>query len=337
MSLRKAILYGLLLSTIIMASGWWGWRQIQQQWLSALNLSTTSAYFIKPGSSLQAIATDLHAHGWLDSPWYFILAARFFGMAKEIKAGEYAIEPGTNTLQLLEQFVEGKVVQYSLTLLEGWSYEQVMIALRNSDKIVQTLEGKDGQVVMAMLNRPELNPEAQFFPDTYHFPSGTTDIEFLQRAFERKEKILNEEWQCRQQGLPYTSSEEALIMASIIEKETYTNEERARIAGVFVLRLELGMRLQADPTVIYAMGKNYNGNIRRKDLLIDSPYNTYRYAGLPPSPIASAGLESIRAALHPEKSKSLYFVSKGDGTHHFSSTLKEHNRAVFRYQRRKKR
>jgi UPF0755 protein len=188
---------------------------------------------------------------------------------------------------------------------------------------------------MSAIGYPDIAAEGQFFPDTYHFPAGTTDIEFLRRANQMLLQVLNEEWQQRTANLPYQTSYDALIMASIIEKETGRADEREKIAGVFVLRLKQDMKLQTDPTVIYAMGTAYNGNIRRKDLEIDSPYNTYRYKGLPPTPIALAGREAIYAALHPEDGKALYFVSRGDGSHYFSNTLKEHNKAVAKYQLKK--
>ena len=185
---------------------------------------------------------------------------------------------------------------------------------------------------MSELGYPDLMPEGLFFPDTYYFPKGTTDIAFLQRAYQRLKVVLDEEWQQRDANLPYQNAYEALIMASIIEKETGLASDRGTIAGVFVRRLNKNMKLQTDPTVIYAMGKQYNGNIRKKDLDIDSPYNTYRHKGLPPGPIALASREAIHAALHPEDGKSLYFVAKGDGSHYFSENLTEHNRAVAKYQ-----
>ena len=207
-----------------------------------------------------------------------------------------------------------------------------MNEVSSNGTLVQTLANVDSETVMTALAYPEVHPEGRFFPDTYHFPIGMTDIEFLRRAYVKMARVLEEEWQQREAGLPYKTSDEALIMASILEKETAVAEERAAIAGVFVRRLQKGMKLQTDPTVIYAMGDDYHGNIRRKDLKIDSPYNTYFYVGLPPTPISLPGVEAIHAALHPEDGETLYFVAKGDGSHYFSKTLKEHNRAVARYQ-----
>lgn len=322
----------MLLLLVIGISVWWFWRDMQTQLHMPLRLESGINYTIKPGMSMQAIGEELKQMGLMLQPHYLILEARRQGREGQIKAGEYHILPGTTPLRLLDQFVVGKVVQHTLTLLEGWTFAQVTDAVRDSEYLVPTLSATDGISVMAALNCPGLSPEGQFFPDTYHFPSGTTDLEFLRRAFEKMHQVLNEEWEQRADGLPYQLPYEALIMASIIEKETSVTEERDEIAGVFVRRLQRKMRLQTDPTVIYAIGKSFDGDIRDKDLEIDSPYNTYRYTGLPPTPIALAGLNAIRAALHPEDGNTLYFVAKGDGSHYFSDTLSEHNKAVAKYQ-----
>ena len=208
----------------------------------------------------------------------------------------------------------------------------MMDAIANNSNLTHTLKNLDPEEIMNALQIEGDNPEGQFFPDTYHFQSGTTDIEILKRSHNRLNKILQEEWQQRAENLPYNSPQEALVMASIIEKETGLASERPDIAGVFVRRLQKNMLLQTDPTVIYAMGENFNGNIQRKDLKIDSPYNTYVTPGLPPTPIALAGREAIYAALHPADGNTLFFVSRGDGSHHFSETLEQHNRAVAKYQ-----
>ena len=315
-------------------TAWWFWHDMQAQLdlPIRINATTSTTYTIKPGMNLRNIGEDLTQRGILRHPYYFMLEGRLQGSDSRIKAGEYLLSPETTQRQLLAQFVAGKVAQYSLSLIEGWTYKKIMNAISGNEKLVQTLPNVDGKNVMAALGYPEVHPEGRFFPDTYHFPSGMTDIEFLHRAYKEMEHILLEEWQRRDDGLPYKTPDEALIMASIIEKETAVAEERKAIAGVFVRRLQKGMKLQTDPTVVYAMGDDYQGNIRRKDLKIDSPYNTYFYAGLPPTPIALPGLEAIRAALHPEAGDSLYFVAKGDGSHYFSKTLKEHNRAVAKYQ-----
>lgn len=306
--------------------------QVQLDLPIQINTTTPTTYTIKSGMNLRNIGEDLTQRGILRHPYYFMLEGRLQGSDSRVKAGEYLLNPETTQRQLLTQFVDGKVVQHSLSLIEGWSYKKIMNAVSGNEKLVQTLSNVDRKSVMTALGYPEVHPEGRFFPDTYHFPSGMTDIEFLHRAYEEMEHVLQEEWQERDDGLPYKTSDEALIMASIIEKETAVAEERAAIAGVFVRRLQKGMKLQTDPTVVYAMGDDYQGNIRRKDLKIDSPYNTYFYAGLPPTPIALPGVEAIHAALHPEAGDSLYFVATGDGSHYFSKTLKEHNRAVAKYQ-----
>ena len=315
-------------------TAWWFWHDMQQQLDSPIEIETGTAinYTIKPGMNLKLISEDLVQQGILKHPYYFMLEGRLQGTDSQIKAGEYLLQPGTTQLQLLEQFEAGKVVQHSLALIEGWSYKEIMTAVSSNEVLIKTLPDTDSKTVMSVLGYPDVHPEGRFFPDTYHFPSGMTDIEFLQRAYEKMLEILDEEWQQKSEGLPYKSDDEALIMASIIEKETAVASERTVIAGVFVRRLQKGMKLQTDPTVIYAMGDDYRGNIRRKDLKTDSPYNTYVVAGLPPTPIALPGVEAIHAALHPEQGETLYFVAKGDGSHHFSKTLKEHNRAVAKYQ-----
>jgi len=315
-------------------TAWWFWRDMQLQLDSPLNIETGTAisYTIKPGMNLKIIGEDLVQQGLLEHRYYLILEGRLQGSESRLKAGEYLLHPGTTQRQLLEQFEAGKVVQHSLALIEGWSYKQIMQAVSSNEVLIKTLPDTDSKTVMSALGYADVHPEGRFFPDTYHFPSGMTDVEFLQRSYEKMLEILDDEWQQKAEDLPYKTADEALIMASIIEKETAVANERAAIAGVFVRRLHKGMKLQTDPTVIYAMGENYNGNIRRKDLKTDSPYNTYVFAGLPPTPIALPGIEAIHAALHPEQAETLYFVAKGDGSHYFSKTLKEHNRAVSKYQ-----
>ena len=333
--MKRILLLLFILSFIAggLTAGWF-WRDMQTQLDAPINITApiSLTYTIKPGMNLKQVAQDLTQQGVLAHPYYFMLEGRLQGSESRLKAGEYLLNPEVTQRQLLEQFVRGKVVQHSLTLIEGWSFRQLMDEVVSNGTLVQTLSNIDSKTVMAALSVPEIHPEGRFFPDTYHFPIGMTDIEFLHRAYVRMERVLEEEWQQREAGLPYKTSDEALIMASIIEKETAVAEERAAIAGVFVRRLQKGMKLQTDPTVIYAMGNDYHGNIRRQDLKIDSPYNTYFYAGLPPTPISLPGVEAIHAALHPEDGETLYFVAKGDGSHYFSKTLKEHNRAVARYQ-----
>ena len=310
----------------------WISHDMQAQLHRPLALDEEAVLVIDPGMSLAAVSREITGRGWLTHPYYLIYEARRQHQARRIKAGEYAVAPGTTPVQLLDMLISGKVIQYPLTIPEGLTSKQIIALVRNHPPLIKSLPDDDPINVMAALGHAGQNAEGRFFPDTYLFPRGTTDLEFLRRAYQAMEKVLNQEWQQRDLALPYTDPYQALIMASIIEKETAVPEERGRIAGVFVRRLQKGMKLQTDPTVIYALGAAFDGNIRRKDLAFDSPYNTYVYAGLPPTPIACPGREAIRAALQPADGTELYFVARGDGSHHFSSTLAEHNRAVIQYQ-----
>ena len=289
-------------------------------------------YIIAPGTSLKHFIDDLHVAGILPHPFYFSWMARFAGDSQAIKAGEYFFEPGITPPQLLSEVVSGVVVQHAFTIVEGWTFAQLLEAMSHDEVISHTLDGLTQDQIMERLGYSGQHAEGRFMPDTYHFPRGTTDVAFLQRAYETMSSRLDKEWAQRDQGLPYKRPYDALIMASIIEKETALPEERSKIAGVFVRRLERGMRLQTDPTVIYGLGEHFDGNLRRQDLSSDSPYNTYMHAGLPPTPIALPGRASLHAALHPALGDALYFVARGDGSHVFSSSLAAHNKAVRRYQ-----
>ena len=292
----------------------------------------SSIFLIRSGSNIKTIAQDLTRERLIDDPWLFILLARLQGLDTRVRAGEYSIADGTTADELLRQFTEGSSIQYSLTVIEGWTFRQMLAALARDPIIEHRLEGKTDAEIMAELGYAGEHPEGRFFPDTYRFPRGTTDIDFLRRAYQVMRNHLDREWEQRQSDLPLKSPYEALILASIIEKETAVPAERNLISGVFVQRLRRNMRLQTDPTVIYGLGPEFDGDIRFRDLRRDTPYNTYLRAGLTPTPIALPGLDSIRAALHPEESGALYFVSRGDGTHKFSNTLEEHNAAVRKYQ-----
>jgi UPF0755 protein len=293
---------------------------------------------VKPGTSLSAVANDLKSKGILRQPLYLRALAKDLGVSNKIKAGEYLIPSGTTPEMLLERFVRGKVIEYSLTLIEGWNFKQALEAVRGHPMLVQTLpKSMSTEQVMQRIGYPTEYPEGRFFPDTYLFPRGTTDVDFLKRAYARMQTILAEEWKNRGENLPINTPYEALTLASIIEKETGVPGERKQIAGVFARRLEKGMLLQTDPTVIYGMGDKYKGNIRKKDLTTDTPYNTYTRQGLTPTPICLPGRAAIHAALHPADGKFLYFVASGNGGHTFSETLQEHNKAVAKYlQYRKK-
>ncbi len=297
----------------------------------------TTVFLIKSGSNIKSIAHDLARQKIISDPWLFILLAKIKGAETGVRAGEYQIDAGITADDLLEKFTHNNAIQYNFTVIEGWSFRQLLTEIAGNPVIEYTLEGKSNQEIMALIGHPGLHPEGMFFPDTYRFPKGTRDVVFLQRIFQVMQDHLAREWRQRDSELPLKSSYEALILASIIEKETAADFERPLISGVFIQRLKKNMRLQTDPTIIYGLGEEFDGNIRFRDLKEDTPYNTYLHAGLTPTPIALPGLEAIRAALHPAETEALYFVSKGDGTHHFSATLDEHNTAVKRYQLRKAR
>ncbi len=286
---------------------------------------------VPSGTSFRALVGHLEREGLLDRPRYFEFMARHSGQAGRIQAGEYSVPAGVTPPELLRQLVEGRVIQYRFTLIEGWTFSQLRAALEADPRIVDTLEGLDGDAVMDRLERPGTHPEGWFYPETYSFTRGTTDVQILRRALHAMETQLEQVWEQRQEDLPLETPYEALILASIIERETGKPAERGKVAGVFTRRLELGMRLQTDPTVIYGMGDSYDGRIRTRDLRTDTPYNTYTRHGLTPTPIAMPSGAAIMAAVNPEPGDALYFVSRGDGSHHFSATLEEHNRAVRRY------
>ena len=296
------------------------------------NIQSPVRFEITSGSSLSRVSQNLSEAGYINYPQVFNLWARLNGVEEAIKTGEYELRADLSKRQLLDKLVSGDALQYKLTLVEGWSFSQALNAIWSSDQVVANLKTTPLSEVSSLLGLNNDNPEGLLFPDTYFYIAGTTDLELLQRANARLSTILNTSWEGRLGALPYEDSYQALIMASIIEKESAVGSERGQIAGVFVRRLEFGMRLQSDPTVIYGMGNNYNGNIRRQDLLTDTAYNTYRIDGLPPTPIALAGLDSITAALNPLPGDYLYFVATGDGSHYFSTTLAEHNDAVRRFQ-----
>ena len=288
---------------------------------------------LKAGSSLRGVAEQLVDQGILQEPWSFVLLVRALGKASEVKAGNYLINDGISHYALFEALTNGNTAQTSITFIEGWTFAQMRNALNKNEFVKHVTMAYTDEQIMSKIGASQTSPEGLFFPDTYYFSSGMSDQEILKRAYTAMQTKLEAAWQGRAAGLPYRSPYEALIMASIIEKETGKSDERAMIAGVFLHRLRIGMRLQTDPTVIYGMGEKFDGNLRKKDLLADTEFNTYTRSGLPPTPIAMPGLASIEAALHPKKTQALYFVGKGDGSHIFSSTLKQHNRAVLLHQR----
>ena len=287
---------------------------------------------VMAGSSLSRVAIELAEAGYLPSPTLFKLWARLKGAENSIQTGEYELHSGITPAQLLDKIVRGESVQYRITLVEGWTFQQALNALWSAGNIRSSLNNSSPADIAQQMSLDYENPEGLLYPDTYFYTKGTLDIELLRRANARLNTVLSEAWESRLGSLPFANSYEALTMASIIEKESARNSERGLIAGVFVGRLDLGMRLQSDPTIIYGMGNRYAGNITRADLLEETPYNTYRIDGIPPTPIALSGEASIVAALNPSASDFLYFVARGDGSHQFSRSLEEHNAAVREYQ-----
>ncbi|MGY0220049.1 endolytic transglycosylase MltG [Endozoicomonadaceae bacterium StTr2] len=299
-----------------------------------LEIQQPSLFEIEKGESLGTVARKLERDGII--PYSILLRGygRLSGLASGLQAGEYTLQPGISIAELLDIFIEGRVNQYSVTLVEGLTVAEMLTDLREHPKLEQSLQNATTATLLSALEADTERSMAEglFFADTYYFHAGDTDRSILLRALQRTEDVLAEEWTRRQEGLPYKTPYEALVMASIIEKETGAAYERPEIAGVFVRRLQKRMRLQSDPTVIYGLGDSYDGNIHRRDLRQATPYNTYVIRALPPTPIALVGREAIHAALNPSPGSSLYFVARGDGSHQFSDTLEEHNRAVRRYQ-----
>lgn len=306
---------------------WW------QRYLdSSLPYTQAVVVEIAPGSSMGRVATVLSSTVNLRHPALFTLWTRAIDKDTAIRAGEFELQPGLSPRAILSYLLEGPFVQYPVSFIEGTTVRDALTTLWSSPKLLPTLQGSSDDRILEVLNSPRESLEGLLFPDTYFYTAGSTDLSILRRAASRLDQVLTEEWALRAADLPYQTPYEALIMASIIEKESGTFSEREEIAGVFVRRLQGGMRLQSDPTVIYGMGNTYDGNIRRVDLENATPYNTYRIDGLPPSPIALSGRDAIHASLHPREGDYLYFVARGDGGHQFSTTLEEHNAAVRRFQ-----
>ena len=287
---------------------------------------------IPRGAGLRVAIDQLEKAGIPVGRYEFELLARALGRERDIKAGNYQLLQPVAPLELLEKLTRGDVTQAEVRLIQGWTFSQFRDALDNSPNLRHDTVGLEDREVLARVQANETHPEGIFFPDTYLFSRGSSDVAVLRRAYRAMQRHLAVEWQARQAEVPYASSYEALIMASIIEKETGRAGERDLIGGVLVNRLRIGMRLQADPTVIYGLGNSFDGNLKKAHLLEDSPYNSYIRAGLPPTPIAMPGLASLRSAMQPGKTDAMFYVSRGDGSSHFSRTIEEHNRAVSKYQ-----
>ena len=297
-----------------------------------------AAFEIPSGTTFRQISAELGELGIISQPTLFRIYARFTGKAGSVHAGEYLIEPGTSPRALLDQFVSGEVKLYSFTIVEGWTFRELLSALEADPVLESTLTYEDWPALLETLAATEAHPEGLFLPETYRFPRGTSDRDILRQAYQLLHRVLTEQWDARANNLPLRTPYEALTLASIVEKETALATERPEIAGVFIRRLLAGMRLQTDPTVIYGVGEAFDGNLTRRHLRTDTPYNTYTRGGLPPTPIAMPGEAAIRAALNPKDGTTLFFVATGlgDGSHKFSDTKEQHDAAVQEYLARQK-
>ena len=333
---RVALVFGvLLLGSAAAAVVWIGIRSLDEP----LRVAAPVRFKVAPGASFARVAAELAAQRVIANPRAWVLYARWSHLASAVKAGEYEIQPGTTPRELLTKMVNGQVLLHSFTIVDGWRVQDMLTALRRNPDIVSTVADKAPDL-MEKLGLPGIDPEGQFLPETYRFIAGTTDLELLRQAHAALTRELEAAWMDRDPELPLRDSHELLIMASIVEKESGLPQELRLIAGLYLHRLSIGMRLQADPTVIYGLGDRYDGDIRTVDLRTDGPYNTYTRAGLPPTPIALAGAAVIRATARPEKTDAIFFVAspRDDGSHVFSATLEKHNAAVASYvahQRRK--
>ncbi|MDP1592780.1 MAG: endolytic transglycosylase MltG [Gallionella sp.] len=290
-------------------------------------------FTLNQGSSLSAVARQFEREGLLESPRLFVAFARLLGRAGQIKAGVYQLDQPVSRMELLTMITRGNVSKSQITLIEGWNFRQLRNMLNASPNLRHDTLNLSDSEILQRIGAPESHPEGLFFPETYHIAAGGSDIELLKVAYRLMQQRLNEAWQARSPDLPLETPYQALILASIVEKETGAASDRPMIAGVFVNRLRIRMMLQTDPTVIYGMGEKFDGNLRRRDLTSDTPYNTYTRGGLPPTPIAMPGRDALHAALHPASTNALYFVARGDGSSKFSSNLNAHNQAVNRYQK----
>ncbi len=332
--MRVLGLFLLLLLAVAGAAAAWVWLDYQRFVAAPLAVGAAPRVLeVERGDSFMRVVGKLASSGMTDArPHYWRFLGWRSGTAQRLQVGEYDIAPGTTPLALLRKVHEGRVRQYRFTIVEGWNIRDLRAALARRADIEQTLSGLDDATLMQRLGRAGVHPEGRFLPETYAFVRGERDVELLRRAAVAMDRALASAWSRRAADLPIDDPEDALALASVIEKETGSSGERRRIAGVFVRRLKLGMLLQTDPTVIYGIGDAYAGNITRAHLETDTPYNTYTRPGLPPTPIAMPGVAAIAAAVDPAPGSELYFVARGDGSHEFSATLGQHNAAVARYQ-----
>ena len=322
-------LFALAILLALLATTWLGYYVHYP-----LPLPTTPFEFeLKQGSSLKSVAREMKQAGLLGQAWPFVWLARLRGNSSQLKAGSYSLDHPISPLELLEVITKGEVIQRQTSIIEGWTFKQLRAALNvNPDIAHDTLSLTDAEILQR-IGAMESHPEGLFFPDTYKFAAGSSDLAILRSAYQTMRQRLQEVWATREPDLPLQTPYQALILASIVEKETGTADDRAMIAGVFMNRLRRGMLLQTDPTVIYGLGETFDGNLRKRDLLADTAYNTYSRGGLPPTPIALPGMDALQATLHPAQTDALYFVARGDGSSQFSSSLAAHNRAVNQYQK----
>ena len=325
--LMKLLLSVMLLALGLAAAGFWWLNQPMDTRQATLDLS------IEPGTSPKSIAQAVVDAGAQTSPTLLYAWFRVSGQSRQMRAGSYEIAPGTSPQRLLSMLVRGEESLRTVTIVEGWNWRQVRQALAKAENLKPDSRVLSDEALMAQLGRPGVVPEGRFYPDTYSYAKGASDLAVLQRAMNAMDKHVQQAWEARQASVSVKTPEEVLILASIVEKETGKGADRPMISGVFNNRLRIGMRLQTDPTVIYGLGEAFDGNLRRVHLTTDTPWNTYTRAGLPPTPIAMPGKAALLAAVQPAKTPALYFVAKGDGSSHFSASLDEHNRAVNRYQR----
>jgi peptidoglycan lytic transglycosylase G len=326
----------LALALVAVAGAMWLYRDYRAFTTMPLHpLAAATTIDVPLGTSLPGVLRILDEHGIrTGNAWYWRVLARELGAARRLHAGEYALTPGLTPATLLQRMAAGEVVQHRFTIVEGWTFRQLRMALAQDDGLQHTLAATDDKDIMARLSQPGARPEGWFLPETYSYVKGMSDFDILRRANQAMRALLDTLWAGHPADFALDSPYQLLTLASIVEKETARADERPLIAAVFLHRLRIGMRLQTDPTVIYGLGASYDGNIRRRDLDTDTPYNTYTRAGLPPTPIALPGKAALRAVMHPAATDALYFVARGDGSHEFSATLELHNKAVARYQLR---
>jgi len=316
----------LVLSLLISSAGYYA--------LSPLPLPVTPFEFsLKQGSSLKSTAREMQQSGLLEHSWKFDWLARLLGKSGQLKAGNYALEHAVSPLQLLKIITSGEVSLSQISVIEGWTFKQMREALNANRNITHDSEMLSDEEILQHIGATEMHAEGLFFPNTYYFAAGSSDLKILKRAYQTMQKNLQQVWLTRDANLPFQTPYQALTLASIVEKETGTPSDRKMIAGVFVNRLRKGMLLQSDPTVIYGLGDKFDGNLRKRDLLADTAYNTYKRRGLTPTPICLPGMAALQAVLHPAQTDALYFVARGDGSSQFSNNLATHNRAVNRYQK----